>query len=364
MVGKPMTPSSRRASGERISVGGSVKKAMTPKGAAATPRNTGKKTPGATSVGGGSAKKVLPMSSGKKANVSTAPPEDSEEEEEEEEGSEEEESDENGEDYEEEEDGGGGAHPKGGLRDGITQKEIESMVSNEGSEMKSVLEDLREQVADIRSAIAEVRERVKKKELPTNNGVSYLECKLDMLVSYCTSLSFYLLLKAEGMSISEHPVVRQLMEVRTLMEKMRPLDAKLKYQLDKLLRAPMTDVEGEGAADALSFKPNPDDLQMLEGPEARDGGDGGEGGDAESRPKNVLSGDADQVYKAPRINAVHFEDKEAAKERRRAEKRAIKASKSEIVAALRDEFSDAPVEMASIGSMSAIKDKEDEHRIR
>ena len=43
-------------------------------------------------------------------------------------------------------------------------------------------------------------------------------------------------MKAEGKKITNHPVVKHLVELRIYMEKMAPLENKLKYQIDKLLR--------------------------------------------------------------------------------------------------------------------------------
>lgn len=60
------------------------------------------------------------------------------------------------------------------------------------------------------SAQVPLRERISSGKLATSNGVSYLEVKLHLLLSYCTSLSFYLLLKAEGRSIKDHPVVEKV----------------------------------------------------------------------------------------------------------------------------------------------------------
>lgn len=67
-------------------------------------------------------------------------------------------------------------------------------------------------------------------------GVSYLEAKYHLLLSYCVNLVYYLLRKAAGQSINDHPVVLQMVRIRTLLEKLRPLDAKLKYQVEKLLK--------------------------------------------------------------------------------------------------------------------------------
>lgn len=49
----------------------------------------------------------------------------------------------------------------------------------------------------------------------------------------------------------------QLIELRTVMEKIRPIDNKLKYQVDKLVR---NATSGSIEADPLRHKANPDNL--------------------------------------------------------------------------------------------------------
>ena len=72
----------------------------------------------------------------------------------------------------------------------------------------------------------------------TEHGLSYLELKYNLLASYCQFLSVFLLLKLEGgiTSLATHPVVDRLLYLKTLLERLRPLDQKLQYQVDKLLR--------------------------------------------------------------------------------------------------------------------------------
>ena len=70
----------------------------------------------------------------------------------------------------------------------------------------------------------------------TKHGLSYLEMKYNLLLSYCSFLSLLILLKLEGTSISHHPVIDRLLYIKTLLERLRPLDLKLQYQVDKLLR--------------------------------------------------------------------------------------------------------------------------------
>ena len=82
--------------------------------------------------------------------------------------------------------------------------------------------------------------QVRKGELATAEGVSYLEAKYLLLLHYCMHLVFYILLKAEGRPVRDHPVIARLVEIRAFLEKARPIDKRLRYQMDKLLNAVAT----------------------------------------------------------------------------------------------------------------------------
>ena len=60
---------------------------------------------------------------------------------------------------------------------------------------------------------------MRKNQLPTGEGMGYLEAKHHLLLSYCQGLVYYLLCKANGLSIDGHPVVRSLVEIRLFLEK-------------------------------------------------------------------------------------------------------------------------------------------------
>jgi hypothetical protein len=120
-----------------------------------------------------------------------------------------------------------------------------------------------------------VLEKAKSKQIETKHGMTYLEMKYNLLLSYCTFLSFYLLMKVEGKSVKDHPVIFKLAHIKTLLEKLKPLDAKLQYQIDKMLRtAAISSTNGAAKyEDNMKYKPNPKNLEGSDQDEGLDYGD-------------------------------------------------------------------------------------------
>ena len=143
--------------------------------------------------------------------------------------------------------------------------------------------------------------------------MSYLEMKYNLMMSYCTFLAFYLLLKVEGKNVDGHPVVYRLTHIKTLLEKLRPLDQKLSYQIEKMLKEANANAALPGKKDALSYKPNLKD--MASGSENDDDFDDEEEGEASMEEESLSKAseisevsEDDAVYRAPKIRAVQFDE--------------------------------------------------------
>lgn len=206
-------------------------------------------------------------------------------------------------------------------------------------ELLQLLTELSEKVGEANDHVSLLRDEAS--QLDTERGVSLLELKNHVLLSYVCNLSQLLLLKTEGKSIAESPAVLRLAELRTVVEKVRPLDQKLSYQVDKLIRASLMDSPADAAAanDPLMFRPNPANLMPKVGESEDD--EGGEGGA--------------RVYVPPRLKAVHYE--ESSSQRKKPRK-----LDSSILHELRSEFTDAPEEVHDIGSRKRRVEQEDRER--
>ncbi|KAL2142646.1 hypothetical protein VTI28DRAFT_860 [Corynascus sepedonium] len=228
----------------------------------------------------------------------------------------------------------------------------------------------------------EVAPKLANIELP-KDGISLLDVKNELLLSYLQNLVFLILLKlrqakngnskddTEGRNLDDL-VVSKLVELRLYLEKgTRPLEDKLRFQIDKVLRA-ADDAERNAKQAEEALKTNG------HGSESESESDSEEGSDEESDEQNAaanglkisdlqhrpnLSGfqrpaaatkfsgketDASGVYRPPKIAPVVMPTTER---REKGDRRPLKsATLDEFIA---DEMSTAPIAEPSIGTTIA-----------
>ncbi|KAJ2785670.1 hypothetical protein H4R18_000361 [Coemansia javaensis] len=225
------------------------------------------------------------------------------------------------------------------------------------AEVDKRLDVLSTQAQQVQELVDRLRERVESGELATGNGLSFLEVKHQTMLSYISSLSYVVLLKLHGRSIAGHPAIQRLVEDRTVVEKMKPLEQRLKYQIDKLLRNAV--IEGQDAAPALATTDDPERVQAaakLEGVLSED--------PSAFRPNpkslevDVREEDAEAlgrgVYRAPKQTPVHYEeDGGLAARREKAERRMMdRAARSRLVRDLMEEYDERPEAATASGNPS------------
>ncbi|KAK3338054.1 Sas10/Utp3/C1D family-domain-containing protein [Neurospora tetraspora] len=226
---------------------------------------------------------------------------------------------------------------------------------------------------------------------PPKDGISLLDVKNELLLSYLQNLVFLILLKLrqartgaqkkksgddDGESNDQDLddlVVKKLVELRLYLEKgVRPLEDKLRYQIDKVLRA-ADDAErsakqAEAAAKAAEQQPDSEseaaesgdeeeaapsgqklsDLQFRPNISSFVRGSGAPG--SEDKPKIGVgkSTDANGVYRPPRIAPTVMPTTTTERRESARDKKPLKsATLDEFIA---DEMSTAPVAEPSIGT--------------
>ncbi|GKY99715.1 hypothetical protein MPSEU_000925500 [Mayamaea pseudoterrestris] len=200
------------------------------------------------------------------------------------------------------------------------------------------------------------------------SGLDFLDTKNTLLLSYLIDLTLYLRGRLTG---ENEKNLDRLNEMKVVLDKIRGLDKKLKYQIDKLLAAASTSFAS--AEDPLQFRPNvaaldddassDSDVDKEVGADGSDVGQDEEGGadedddavddDADlaaarltlslAKEKHVDSvSKEDNIYKAPRHAAVPYTHDKVDKEKEREKRQRRRMRASEVAQTLRAQFDEAP----------------------
>jgi U3 small nucleolar RNA-associated protein 3 len=297
----------------------------------------------------------------------------------------------------------------------LTKDEKIRQVIEDSPELLALLDEYTTRIKELRVEVAPLLTKAREvlalnpaaratSDLATRDGISFLELKHQLLVSYCVNLAFYLLLRAEGKSIASHPVVKRLVHIRVTLEKMRPVDRQLRYQVEKLLKAgAMTaaataaaatataDAAAAAGGDMLNFKPSLSAMAATlasgkkatgaagaKGKRARlsaaAAGSAMGGSDDEDSDLGAAAGPSRLMGASASASAAAFEDGERrdARARTEQERRARKAAGSRLVQELRAELSERPEEESTGAYRPARLDRfekerrefEEEHYVR
>ncbi|AWP20859.1 putative neuroguidin [Scophthalmus maximus] len=222
-----------------------------------------------------------------------------------------------------------------------------------------LLNNLTEQVASVTSHVRELLTRVKDGAFNTSKGLSFLDLRYHLLLFYLQDLTHLISIKSEGGKIKDSEALDRVVTIRTVLEKMRPLDHKLKYQIDKLVRTAVTGSLAEN--DPLQLRPNPENLiSKLNDSEGSE--DEAEGTAASETGAAHSSG---RKYVPPKIAPVHYDGDvtEADRKKAQVERQKRAALRSSVIQELRQQYSDAPEEIRDRRDFQSDRESRDEtHR--
>nr|CAD7423137.1 unnamed protein product [Timema monikensis] len=284
---------------------------------------------------------------------------------------------------------------------------LEEIIPRDIPRAFQLLKEMNESVEQVTQLVDNMLARVKRGEVSTDKGLSFLEVKYHMLLSYLINLTYVVLRKCSGEKIEDDPAIGigkvefkemnphlrggrvenhlgkttpahpteirtsispssavglnttsalanyateadRLVEIRTVLEKMRPIDHKLKYQIDKLVKTAITG--STNSQDPSNFRANPANMISKLGEE-----EVSESGSEQEEPTGAKQ-DRTGVYVPPKLAAVHYDGDENKTDRQqrileRAKKRALNTS---MIQELREEYLDTPMEITHESSKRAV----------
>lgn len=185
-----------------------------------------------------------------------------------------------------------------------------------------------------------------------NNGISYLETKFHLLLTYCINTVFFMLMKASSFKVHEHPIFDRLLEVKLLLENIRPLDERMKHQVDKLITLASqqqqqqdnsNSFQKQEEAPRVKHGPNPDNMLRSSSNDEEAGGSR----DNEQKDEE----EEEEVYVAPKVTAVSFDEKGDRRREKQEKKLTKKLQSSKMIKTIKNIFDDAPEEEMNIGAV-------------
>eukprot|EP00794_Sanderia_malayensis_P019175 gene19175-21096_t len=224
----------------------------------------------------------------------------------------------------------------------------DDQIAKDLPELIALLTEIKEKMSGILPGIDNIHNLIDSNEISTGKGISFLEMKLHLSLDYVINLVYLMLMKLDGIKIAGSSVVDRLTEIRTVIEKIKPVDLKLKYQIDKLLKLASSGEVNNGTVNPLSFKPNPGNLAAKA--EVRDE-------DESADEKKDKSG----IYVPPKVSAMPYDDDTwTSRKRKLEERRKQKTLNSSLLKDLREEYSQAPEEIREDSRWQKSRKEKDE----
>eukprot|EP01038_Epipyxis_sp_PR26KG_P005893 gene5893-8131_t len=253
--------------------------------------------------------------------------------------------------------------------DKLNKTQRMKILTAQSPELLDIVKELTIHIDDLKGRIEPIKDNILKiKQLVEvdDEVIEYLEAKQQILMCYCLNVVFYLYMKCLGQSVRSHPVMKQLLKLRYLMEKMRPLDGKLKHQIDRMVKLASTnpnDVNNQSLRPNLSNLLGNDDNEASEDEEEEDNSmdvddEDSDNEDADDKKYKSNKKASSEVYKAPKLVAMPYKENESeiTKRENRLEKQRKKLKQSELMDTLREEFGTAPETVGSSGIAKASGD--------
>ncbi|XP_017870307.1 PREDICTED: something about silencing protein 10 [Drosophila arizonae] len=119
---------------------------------------------------------------------------------------------------------------------GLTERERLQLLQKDSPEFVGLTQDFQQHLSEVQQLTAPVLNYVRNHQVPMVPALQFALLYQNVLLTHCSNVSFYLLLKAKRSSIKYHPVVKRLVQLKQLREQLAPrYEEYIRPQLEALL---------------------------------------------------------------------------------------------------------------------------------
>lgn len=99
-------------------------------------------------------------------------------------------------------------HLKSDLSD-LSHRQKVQLFKNDSPEFEGLVQDFQQHLEESKNVLEPILEYVEKNGIPSQPIFEFVATKNNLILSYCSNVSFYLVLKAQRTSIKNHPLVKR-----------------------------------------------------------------------------------------------------------------------------------------------------------
>lgn len=119
---------------------------------------------------------------------------------------------------------------------GLTERERLQLLQKDSPEFFGLTQDFQRHLEDVQQLTAPVLNYVRNHGVPMVPALQLANLYQNVLLTYCSNVSFYLLLKAKRSSVKFHPVIKRLVQLKKLRDELSPrYEEFIRPQLEALL---------------------------------------------------------------------------------------------------------------------------------
>ncbi|XP_002036930.2 something about silencing protein 10 [Drosophila sechellia] len=119
---------------------------------------------------------------------------------------------------------------------GLSARERRQLLHRESPEFIILTQDFQQHLDEMKDLLKPVLNYVRKHDVPMVPALQYARLCHTVLTTYCSNVAFYLLLKARRIDVKVHPVIKRLVQLKDLIEELKPrYEEYIRPQLEALL---------------------------------------------------------------------------------------------------------------------------------
>lgn len=120
----------------------------------------------------------------------------------------------------------------------MSKRQKIQLLEKESPEFSGLVNDFKTKLSIAKGTLLPFLKLAKEGKIPDCGAVQFVKTMYDLILNYCTNISFYLLLKVKKTNIQNHPAIKRLYQYRQMLNQIEPIyESTIQPQIETILAA-------------------------------------------------------------------------------------------------------------------------------